>query len=436
MRVGRGVVLLASAALAAGANASHAGGRPAPAGWWVGSWASSQQVPEDDKLLTPESLTGATLRQIVHLSAGGPRIRVRVSNAFGTTPLHLKDVHVAKPVGSATSRVDSATDRALTFNQRPDVLIPAGAEYVSDPLDYPVAPLSDLTISMRIASAPQSQTGHPGSRTTSYLIKEVPPAAAELEGAQTFDHWYFLSGVDVASPNRGAAVVVLGDSITDGRCSTTNGNDRWTDDLARRLQGNAAPLGAGAGRRVGAARARRDKPIRGVSVLNAGIGGNRLLNDGLGPNALARFDRDVLGQTGVRYLLVLEGVNDLGTLPRSAAVTDAQHEELVLRMISAYREIVSRARSHGITVVGGTILPWLGATAYKPDSANETDRQLVNAWIRTPGNFDVVVDFDRLMSDPAHPGALNPQFDCGDHLHPSPEGYRAMAAAVPLNLLN
>ncbi len=177
------------------------------------------------------------------------------------------------------------------------------------------------------------------------------------------------------------------------------------------------------------------RPTSGVAVLNAGIGGNRLLSDGLGPNALARFDRDVLGQTGVRYLLVLEGVNDLGTLPRPPAVTDAQHEGLVLRMIGAYRELVSRARSHGIKVIGGTILPWLGAAAYQPGAANEADRQMVNAWIRAPGNFDAVVDFDRLTSDPAHPGQLRPQFDCGDHLHPSPAGYRAMAAAVPLDLL-
>jgi lysophospholipase L1-like esterase len=412
---GWGWVVLLAPVVALAATAPAAASEPAPLDRWVGSWASAQQIPEDDKLLTPQSLAGATLRQIVHLSAGGPRIRIRVSNAFGATPLHLTEVHVAKPVGSGTGRIDSGTDRALTFNDRPDVLIPAGSQYMSDPVDYPVAPLSDLAITMRIEAAPQPQTGHPGSRTTSYLIMGTPPASAELKGAQIFDHWYFLSGVDVASPPRAAALVVLGDSITDGRCSTTNGNDRWPDKLAARLQGSAATSG--------------------VSVLNAGIGGNRLLNDGLGPNALARFDRDVLAQTGVRYLLVLEGVNDLGTLPRPPAVTDAQHEDLVRRMIGAYREIVSRARNHGIKVVGGTILPWMGATAYKPERANEADRQLVNAWIRAPGNFDAVVDFDRVTSDPAHPGQLRPEFDCGDHLHPAPEGYRAMATAIPLDLL-
>jgi lysophospholipase L1-like esterase len=283
-----------------------------------------------------------------------------------------------------------------------------------------VAPLSDLAVTLRIDAAPQPQTGHPGSRTTSYLITGLPTGTEELKGAQTFDHWYFLSGVDVASSKEAGALVVLGDSITDGRCSTTNGNDRWPDDLARRLR---------------AMTAQGSQPATGVAVLNAGIGGNRLLNDGLGPNALARFDRDVLGQTGVRYLLVLEGVNDLGTLPRPPAVTDAQHEELVRRMIGAYREIVRRARGHGIKVIGGTILPWLGATAYMPGVANEADRQVVNAWIRASGSFDAIVDFDRVMSDPAHPGQLRPEFDCGDHLHPSPEGYRAMAAAVSLDLL-
>jgi lysophospholipase L1-like esterase len=229
------------------------------------------------------------------------------------------------------------------------------------------------------------------------------------------DHWYFLSGVDVAAGTGTSAIVALGDSITDGHGATTNGNDRWTDVLAARLQG--AP------------------GMTGIAVLNEGIGGNRLLADGLGPNALARFDRDVLAQNGVRYLIVLEGINDIGNLTRTTVATDAQHEELVRRIIGAYRQITMRAHAHGIKVLGGTILPFMGSGFYHPGASNEQDRQAVNAWIRAPEHFDAVIDFDKVAADPAHPDRLRPDYDCGDHLHPSPAGYRAMADAVALELL-
>jgi lysophospholipase L1-like esterase len=403
------VLCLATAFGTHAVHAARAGGQ------WVGSWATAQQIPEPNNVAPAESLRNATLRQIVHLSAGGRRIRVRVSNAFGTAPLHLIAVHVAHAVSAAASRIDPNSDRVVTFDERADVWIPAGAEYTSDPLDYPVAPLSDLAISMQLQEPPQQQTGHPGSHATSYLAAGVPASAAELPSAQTFEHWYFLSGVDVAATAGAAAVVTLGDSITDGHGATTNGNDRWPDDFAARLQHTPA--------------------ARAISVLNEGIGGNRLLLDGLGPNALARLDRDVLAQAGVRYLIVLEGINDIGMLTRSAVATDAQHEELVRRMIGAYRQIASRAHAHGIKVVGATILPFIGSDYYHPGPASEADRQAVNAWIRGPGHFDAVVDFDKVTADPAHPDRLRPDYDSGDHLHPSPAGYRAMAGAIPLRWL-
>ena len=395
---------------------------------WVGSWAASQQIPEPQNALPTESLQNATLRQIVHLSIGGSAIRVRLSNAFGTTPLHLLSVHVARSLSPETSRVDPATDRALAFDGRPDVLIPPGADYTSDPLDYPVAALSDLAVTMQIEAEPGRQTGHPGSRATSYLAPAVPPSAAEFpkpapaqaSPAQaqasplTIDHWYFLSGVDVSSSAATASIVALGDSITDGHGATTNGNDRWTDTLAYRLQHTPATTA--------------------VAVLNEGIGGNRLLLDGLGPNALARFDRDVLAQNGIRYLIVLEGINDIGTLTRTAPATEAAHEELVRRIIGAYRQLILRAHDHGIKVIGATIMPFMGNGYYHPSDANESDRQAINAWIRASGHFDAVVDFDKVTADPAHPGQLNPGYDCGDHLHPSPAGYRAMANSIPLAL--
>jgi len=211
-------------------------------------------------------------------------------------------------------------------------------------------------------------------------------------------------------------IVALGDSITDGRGSTTNGNDRWTDRLAQRLQADPA--------------------TRHLAIVNQGIGGNRLLNDGLGPNALARLDRDVLAQPGVRYLILLEGINDIGTLTRETPVSDVEHARLVSRIIGAYRQIVMRARAKGIKVIGGTILPFAGNDYYHPDARNEADRQAVNSWIREPGNFDAVVDFDRAMRDPVRPDRLLPRYDVGDALHPSPEGYRAMAEAIPLDLFN
>jgi lysophospholipase L1-like esterase len=381
---------------------------------WVGSWAAPQQIPEPNNAAPAASLDHATVRQIVHLSRGGGRIRVRVSNAFGTAPLHLLAVHVARPISTASARIDPASDRTLKFDERTDVLIPAGAEYTSDAVDYPVAALSDLAISMQLDSAPQQQTGHPGSHAVSYLAADLPAAAPDLPAAQRLEHWYFLSGVDVSASAGAAAVVAFGDSITDGHGSTTNGNDRWPDDLAARLQGNAG--------------------TRGIAVLNEGIGGNRLLTDGLGPNALSRLDRDVLSQNGVRYLIVLEGINDIGMLTRDATATEAQHAELVRRMIGAYRQIVLRAHAHGIKVIGATVLPFMDSDYYHPTQANEHDRQLVNAWIRAPGHFDAVVDFDKLTADPAHRDHMRAAYDSGDHLHPSPAGYRAMADALPLEL--
>ncbi len=292
--------------------------------------------------------------------------------------------------------------------------IPAGAEYVSDPVDFPASALSNLAITLILAAAPAQQTGHPGSRATAYLAHGAPAFAADLPDAKQVDHWYQLAGVDVMASSNAAAIVVLGDSITDGHGATTNGNDRWTDVLAQRLQ---------------------DSPLtRTVSVLNLGIGGNHLLTDGLGPNALARFDRDVLAQAGVRYLIVLEGVNDLGELARNGEVSAAEHVALVHRIEDAYLQLILRAHAHGIRVIGATILPYVGSDYYHPGPSSEADRQAVDLWIRTPGHFDETLDFDKIMRDPEVPDRLLPAYDCGDHLHPSPAGYRAMAAAIPLRL--
>ena len=412
-------VVLALAFCARALPASAPQGRA----YWVGSWATSQQIPEPNNALASDDLRDATLRQIVHLSIGGKLLRVHISNAFGDAPLRLTSVHIARPVGAASPQIDPATDRALTFSGRLEVSIPAGGEYISDPIAFAAAPQSNLAITFHVDEPPKGETGHPGSRATSFLVHGDHVAGADLANAMKFDHWFNIGGVDVNAPPDAAAIVALGDSITDGHASTTNGNDRWTDDLARRLLA-----------------ARATKPARALGVLNEGIGGNRLLLDGLGPNALARFDRDVLAQAGVRYLIVMEGINDIGTFGLQGALQGGQqgeqpqsaHDALVQSIIGAYEQIVLRAHAHGIRVFGATLTPFVGSGYYKPGPLNEADRQAVNRWIRTPGHFDAVIDFDKAIRDPQRPEQMLPAYDSGDHLHPSPAGYRAMAAAIPL----
>ncbi|MBS1806317.1 MAG: SGNH/GDSL hydrolase family protein [Acidobacteria bacterium] len=381
---------------------------------WVSSWGTSQQIPEPHNALPPQDLTDATLRQIVHLSIGGPSIRVHLSNAFGTEVLNITSAHIARPLSTSSPSIDPASDRPLLFAGNPQADIPPGAELISDSIDYPVAPLSDLAISFHLQSPPARETGHPGSRATSYYVHGDLGSAPTFTEPKHVDHWYQIAEVDVQAPPTAATIVALGDSITDGHGATTNGNDRWTDVLAARLQ--AIPT------------------ARNVGVSNQGIGGNHLLIDGLGPSALARFDRDVLAPSGVRWLIVFEGVNDLGGLARDGEVSPAEHAAFVQRVIAAYQQIIIRAHAHGLRVYGATITPYVGSTYYHPGPLSEADRQSVNKWIRTPGNFDAVIDFDNVIRDPQHPDQLLPAYDCGDHLHPSPAGFKAMADSIPTNL--
>jgi lysophospholipase L1-like esterase len=372
---------------------------------WVGSWATAQQIPEDRNALAPHDLDDATLRQTVHLSFAGPHLRVRLSNAFGTAPLHISATHIAPARKAGSDAIDPASAVALRFSGAPDVTIPAGAEYVSDPVAFGA---TDIAISLYFPAAPAQQTSHPGSRTTSYLLHGNHIADPALPGAKSFDHWFNIAGIDVMDGE--GAISVIGDSITDGRGSTTNGNDRWTDALAQRF--------AAAGRKVG--------------VLNHGIGGGKVLQDGLGPNAMSRFDRDVLAQPGVRWLIVFEAVNDIGTFDPDGTRPKAAHDQLVRRITTAYSQMIEKAHAAGIKAFGATITPFLDCEAYHPKPISEADRIAVNAWIRT--HFDAVLDFDAVVRDPARPDHLRPVYDTGDHLHLSPAGYRALAAAIPLTL--
>ena len=380
---------------------------------WVGSWAASQQLVEPHNSIPEADLKDVTLRQIVHLTLGGDELRLHLSNRYGTAPLHITSVHIARPVSPASSGIAPDSDQALTFSGLHDVTVPQGADYLSDPFKFSAPALSDVAITIYIETIPTAQTGHPGSRATSYLVHGDHVTAAELPDAKKIEHWYFVEGIDVESAPTATAVVTLGDSITDGHGATTNGNDRWPDDLARRLRAvSGGPM---------------------VAVLNHGIGGNRLLLEGLGPDALARFNDDVIAQAGARYLLVLEGINDIGMLNRTGTATKADHERLVHDMIAAYEQMIERAHTHGIKVGGCTITAFTGSEFYHPGVESEGDRQAVNKWIRTSGKFDAVIDFDQVTRDPAQPDRLLPKFDSGDHLHPSPAGYAAMADAVPLD---
>lgn len=398
----------------AGAFALAAAGLAAAAApRWVGAWASSQMVPEGQNALPAADLQDATLRQVVRVTAGGPQVRIRLSNAFGTEPLAFGAVHVARAGPPGSARI-APGGRIVTFDGRPDVVVPAGADYLSDPIPFAVRPLERIAVTVHLPEAPAQQTGHPGSRTTSFIARGAWVDAADLPGAKTAVRWYQLAGVDVAASPRQAAVVAFGDSITDGYGVGPDRDERWPDFLAERLQASPA--------------------TRHLSVLNHGIGGNRLRLDGLGPNALARFDRDVVSQSGVTHVIILEGVNDLGTLTRDAPQPPEAHAQLVREMIGAYAQMAARARAKGIKVIGATITPYGGSAYYHPDAANEADRQAVNAWIRGSGAFDAVIDFDAALRDPQRPERMRADLDSGDGLHPSIAGYRAMAAAIPLSV--
>jgi len=373
----------------------------AQSGHWVGTWGSSPQLTEPRNLPPPPGLTSNTLRQVVHVSIGGEKLRVRFSNAFGNGPVAIATAHLALSTGGSAIKTDS--DKTLTFQGKPSVTISAGASVLSDIFDFDLAPLSDLAMTIHFGDAPAAVTGHPGSRTTSYLQAGDWVSAADLPKAARTEHWYILTGVDVGTKNSSSAIVTLGDSITDGRGSGTDKNDRWPDDLARRLQA--------------------DKRLANIAVLNEGIGGNCVLHGGLGPTALSRFDRDVLSQSGVRWLIVLEGVNDIGGSHDAAVATN---------LIAAYGKMIEQAHARHIRVYGATIQPFGGSFYDSP--AHEAARQTVNDWIRTSGRFDAVIDFDAATRDPLNPNHLLPVADSNDHLHPNEAGYRIMAGAINLKL--
>ena len=369
----------------------------------MGTWGTSPQLTEPGNLPPAPGLTSNTLRQIVQVSIGGKHLRMRFSNAFGTNPVTMRFVHLADSTGSSAIRLNS--DQALTFQGRPSVTIPAGESIVSDPCNFDLAPLSRVAVTIDFGDTSAAVTGHPGSRSTSYLQSGDSVSAGDLPAAAKTAHWYILTGIDVEAKNSSAAIVTLGDSITDGRGSGTDKNDRWPDDLARRLQA--------------------DEGKADIAVLNEGIGGNCVLRGGLGPTALSRFNRDVLSQSSVRWLIVLEGVNDIGG-------SRDTNSPVARNLIAACQKFIDQAHAKNIRVYGATITPFGGSFYDSP--AHEAERQAVNHWIRISGRFDAVIDFDAVMRDPQRPLHLLPMADSGDHLHPNERGYKMMADAIDLNL--
>lgn len=380
---------------------------------WAASWATATMQPDPPAVPPTSIFENATLRQIVHLSTGGEYVRIRLSNLFGAGPMHVTAVHIAEARNTVSSAIAAATDTAVTFDGKQDVTIPAGAAYVSDPVKFDGKPMSNLAVSFHIDEPPAPETYHDTANETSYLAHGNQVSAAKLSDATEITHWFWLTGVEVSHAAQDRCVAAFGDSITDGWQSTLNGNNRWPDDLAQRLQANPA--------------------TQSVCVLNEGITGNRVLLEGAGPAAVARLDRDVLAEPGVKYVILLEGINDIGHLAHEGKVSQADIDTLVTHLTEAYRQIVDVARASGLKIIGATLTPFSGSEYYTGQFAQfEAARQKVNAWIREPGHFDAVVDFDIVTRDPAQPDRFLPAYDSGDHLHPNPAGYKAMADAIDL----
>jgi lysophospholipase L1-like esterase len=343
---------------------------------------------------------------IVRTSIGGSRVRVQFSNAFGTAPLDMGAAHIA--IRGTDSAIVAGSDRPLLFNGKPTARVLPGASLLSDPVDLVVPRLGDLAISVYVPGDSGRATQHGQALHTTYISAGDTTGQMEMADARTTTAWYWISSVDVMAPADAAAIVAFGDSITDGTTSTVNANKSWPSLLSERLIANPATAN--------------------LSVLNLGIAGNRVLGDGAGISALARFDRDVLSQPGVKYLMILEGINDMNGAGRGGA-TAAGPALTADDLIGAMKQMIERAHTHGIKVIGCTLTPYGNAT-----DTVEAMRQALNLFIRTPGAFDGVVDFDKVIQDPADPRQFRQGYNNTDKLHPNDAGYKAMADAVDLSL--
>ncbi|WP_215546168.1 SGNH/GDSL hydrolase family protein [Amycolatopsis sp. CA-230715] len=412
MKLGRRLLAVASAAvLTTGLlGATTAEAAPAGLGLWTGTWASSPQAPGTGlgENWSVQGFAEQSVRQIARLSAGGPAVRVRLANTYGKAPLRVTGATVARSGEGAAVR--EGTVRPLTFGLARSVAIPAGGEIVSDPALLPVSPLDRLTVTLYFAAPTGPVTFHAMTNAASYRAQGDRTADT---GAAAFTDisasGYLLSGIDVLGPPLVRdTVVAFGDSITEGYGSTVDENRRYPDRLAERLHGR-------------------------FGVLNEGIGGNRVLNDStcFGEKATARFERDVVERPDVRSVIVLEGINDIGSSATAIGDCFVPNPEVTAeQLIAGHRELIKKAHAKGIKAIGATLTPFVGAGYYT--ERGEAVRKALNEWIRTSGEYDAVADYDRALGDPANPDRLLAAYDSGDHLHPSDAGYEAMAAAVRL----
>jgi lysophospholipase L1-like esterase len=379
---------------------------------WGATWAASPHAPTEafGPSWGPAGFDDHTVRQVVRISEGGAAVRIRLSNAYGTSPLVVTGATVAHAADGAAVRPN--TVRHLTFRGHRSVTVPVGGDVVGDLAPLPVAPLSRVAVTLYLAGKTGPATGHVFASATSWRASGDHRADVAADAfAETSSSWFYLSAVEVVdfTPRR-EVVVAFGDSITDGAASTVDADNRYPDELAERLGGRRA-------------------------VVNAGIGGNRVLNDSacFGEKATSRFERDALAQPDVRTVILLEGINDIGFPHFAFECTTPNPEVTAAELIAGYRELIGKAHARGVRIVGGTLLPFKGAGYFTEQGEAVRDR--VNAWIRTSGEFDAVVDFDRALADPADPDVLRPAYDSGDRLHPNDAGYRAMAEAVDLSVL-
>ncbi|HEY3627654.1 MAG TPA: SGNH/GDSL hydrolase family protein, partial [Terracidiphilus sp.] len=410
------LVCAAMGNLAAGAQNRNA------AGHWVTAWSTAVHAPLPFPGLPPPPVfENQTVRMVVRPTIGGQRIRVRLSNAYGTSNLEIGAAHVALVDHGAN--ITASSDHALKFGGQGSIKIPAGAPMLSDPVELHVSPFAELAVSLFLPQKTQSSTGHLWGQHQSYISGPGDfTAKADIPAPTVNGAWYFLADVEVWAADEAGAVVTLGDSITDGVGAKEGEYGDWPDQLAKRLaDDHGSPL----------------------AVANEGIGGNRILHDGAGVSALARFDRDVLGQPGITTLIVLEGINDIGwphlKLPAAKDAPPPREDPFAGQDVTAddlimgLRQLIDRAHEHGIRVFGATLTPYQGAMYFTTDG--EAIRLAVNQWIRTGGAFDGVIDFDAAVRDPQHPSQFRESYQEGDHLHPSPAGYKAMADAIDLMAL-
>lgn len=389
---------------------------PAKSENWVTTWFASPQPTWGSEFVLPtnipSTLEGQTVREVIKVSAGGKRVRLVFSNRYGKTPLVIGEVRIA--VSGDGSAILAKTERLVTFDGQRSVTVPPGAPVVSDPIGFDLAPLKQMTVTSFYPEKAPLTTFHWGDQQTAFTAEGNLASATELKTNTPVKGRLFLSALLVDAAPTTRTVVAFGDSITDGNGSTPDGNRRWPDLLAQRFT-----------------RAN-------VAVANAGISGARVLGDRMGVNALARFDQDVLTQPSIKTVIVLMGVNDIGWPGSPFAPEDKQVN--VDQLIAGYKQLIARARSHKVRIIGATLLPFEGALRGTPFEGHyspqkERLRQLVNQWIRNSGSFDHVVDFDALLRDPDQPSRIRPSYDSGDHLHPGDAGYTAMANAFDLEIL-